>query len=85
MAYDPNALSLVTESPLQGAGQQWQYITAVDNQAAVNTANYFSDAVAKKLLVNDTINYTASDKSWTAKVTVVAAAGATLSTGIQTS
>jgi hypothetical protein len=85
MAYDPNALSLVTESPLQGAGQQWQYITSVDNQAAVNTANYFSDAVAKKLLVNDTINYTASDKSWTAKVTVVAAAGATLSTGIQTS
>lgn len=85
MAYDPNALSLVTESPLQGAGQQWQYITSADNQATVNAANYFSDALAKKMLVNDTVNYTASDKSWTAKVTVVAAAGATLSTGIQTS
>ena len=85
MAYDPNALSLVTESPLNGAGQQWQYITAADAQATVNAANYFSDALNKGMKVNDTVFYTASDKSWTAKVTVVAAAGATLSTGIQTS
>ena len=85
MAYDPNALSLVTESPIQGAGQQWQYITSVDAQATVNAANYFSDALSKGLKVNDTVNYTASDKSWTAKVSAVVAAGATLTTGIQTS
>lgn len=85
MAYDPNALALVTESPLQGAGQQWQYISAVDAKATIIAASYFSDAVAKGMKVNDTVNFTGTDVSWTSKVATVVAAGATLSTGIQTS
>lgn len=62
MAYDNTAINLVTESPLQGAGQTWRYQPAApDAQATVAAADYISDGVARRIVVGDQVIAMTSD------------------------
>ena len=89
MAYTPATLCLVTEGPLQGAGQQWQYTTA-DAKTTVDDANYFSstvkseDAFHRGLKVGDIIfvNDTATPMVTIHRVLTCTSGASTVSAGL---
>jgi len=53
MAYDGSKLSLVYQ-PIEGARKHWQYVTA-DSLSTVLGAGYFSDGVARGMLLGDIV------------------------------
>ena len=80
MAYDGANLSLMS-GPLTGAGKQWSY-RSTDVATDVDATDYFSDGVARGMLVGDVVTVCDTDTSTTMtlhRVTALSTAGATVS------
>lgn len=56
MAYTAANLSLITEAPLTGAGQQW-YHSAANTGAEVQVSGYITDGGSRGMRVGDTVTH----------------------------
>lgn len=78
MAYTAANLTLTTESPLTGAGQQWRHISA-DTATVARAANFISNGGLYGMKVNDLLFHTDSGTGITSVhlvITVAATTGA---------
>ena len=59
MSYAASTLTLITESPLTGAGQQWRH-TSADATAVVDTSGFITNGGSYGMRVGDILQHTDS-------------------------
>jgi len=78
MAYTASTLTLTTESPLTGAGQQWRH-ASIDASTVVRVTGFITNGGLYGMKVNDILYHTETDTGITTAhrvVTVDATTGA---------